>query len=74
MFEGPDCDWSGEPGPPPTDDELCQAHVGRTSHLRYKCKHQSKEVRRRTCFGSIFEYLGWLREYKALEHSLVYLS
>ena len=36
------CDWSGEPGPAPTSDELCQAHVGKNAKGRLQCQEMNK--------------------------------
>ncbi len=31
--DGHNCDWLGEPGSPPTPEELCEAHFGRINQV-----------------------------------------
>ena len=50
MFEREECDWSGEPGPAPTTDELCQSHLGRNAQLKMKCKQQQQQVNKLKTF------------------------
>jgi hypothetical protein len=55
MFEGPDCDWSGQPGSAPTTDQLCRARVARTSQLRARCSE--KQMVTLLTFLETFVYL-----------------
>ncbi len=42
IFNGITCDWSGEPGPAPTSEELCQAHIGKNVKKRLQCYDKSQ--------------------------------
>jgi hypothetical protein len=53
LFDGMKCDWSGEPGPAPTLDELCHAHVGKNAKQRLQCEEKNQVL----CIFSTFKSL-----------------
>ena len=57
MFEREECDWSGEPGPAPTTDELCQGHLGRNAQLKMKCKQQQQQQQQQVNKLKIFYFV-----------------